>query len=194
MVLLQRRRAGAHPWILPGGILPARASLEAFATTLAGPTGVPPAWIAQVAALDSGRGCITVGYVAVVGPKQAADTAWHCVRRLPALQAPARVLVQRALECLHRWAPHQALARRLLPREFTLGELQRLHEALAGRVLVRANFRRELAASQLVIATGKVRMPPRGRPAQLFAFRSAAETRTPASRGAGPGNSEKRRG
>jgi hypothetical protein len=59
----------------------------------------------------------------------------------------------------------------LLPREFTLFGLQRVVEALAGVRLHKQNFRRMLAASELVEATGRVESSGRGRPAELYRFR-----------------------
>lgn len=59
----------------------------------------------------------------------------------------------------------------LLPREFTLLRLQRVVQALAGVRLHKQNFRRMLATSQLVVATGRVESFGRGRPAELYRFR-----------------------
>lgn len=59
----------------------------------------------------------------------------------------------------------------LLPREFTLLRLQRVVQALAGVRLHKQNFRRMLATSQLVEATGRVENLGRGRPAELYRFR-----------------------
>jgi hypothetical protein len=59
----------------------------------------------------------------------------------------------------------------LLPGEFTLLRLQRVVEALAGVHLHKQNFRRMLAASELVEATGRVETSGRGRPAELYRFR-----------------------
>ena len=62
----------------------------------------------------------------------------------------------------------------LLPGEFTLFRLQRVVEALAGVHLHKQNFRRMLAASELVEATGRVETSGRGRPAELYRFRRGA--------------------
>jgi hypothetical protein len=62
----------------------------------------------------------------------------------------------------------------LLPVEFTLFRLQRVVEALAGVHLHKQNFRRMLAASELVEATGRVETSGRGRPAELYRFRRDA--------------------
>jgi hypothetical protein len=59
----------------------------------------------------------------------------------------------------------------LLPREFTLLRLQRVVQALAGVRLHKQNFRRMLAANELVEATGRLENLGRGRPAELYRFR-----------------------
>jgi hypothetical protein len=58
----------------------------------------------------------------------------------------------------------------LVPERFTLNELQEAAEALAGVRLHTANFRRLVARTGLVEATGE-RAPTGGRPAELFRFR-----------------------
>jgi hypothetical protein len=59
----------------------------------------------------------------------------------------------------------------LLPREFTLLRLQRVVQALAGVRLHKQNFRRMLAANELVEPTGRLENFGRGRPAELYRFR-----------------------
>ena len=59
----------------------------------------------------------------------------------------------------------------LLPGQFTLFRLQRVVEALAGVRLHKQNFRRMLAAHELVEPLGLVESAGRGRPAELYRFR-----------------------
>ena len=58
-----------------------------------------------------------------------------------------------------------------LLREFTLLRLQRVVQALAGVRLHKQNFRRMLAANELVEPTGRLENFGRGRPAELYRFR-----------------------
>ncbi|MEB3753952.1 NUDIX hydrolase [Acinetobacter sp. MD2(2019)] len=60
----------------------------------------------------------------------------------------------------------------LMPPEFTLFQLQQSIEALNGVELHKQNFRRLINNQNLVEATGKESTPERGRPAQLYRFKS----------------------
>ncbi|MGE0491540.1 MAG: hypothetical protein AB7S38_20180 [Vulcanimicrobiota bacterium] len=68
----------------------------------------------------------------------------------------------------------------LLPQKFTLLRLQRTVEALAGVTLHKQNFRRLVEHQGLVEGTGQVAQQQRGRPAELFCFRSDVLTERPA--------------
>ncbi len=69
----------------------------------------------------------------------------------------------------------------LLPLDFTLLELQRTVEALAGIRLHKQNFRRMMEKQGLVEGTGRLETGGRGRPAELFSFRSDVLTERPAT-------------
>ncbi|MEB3767505.1 NUDIX hydrolase [Acinetobacter sp. MD2] len=60
----------------------------------------------------------------------------------------------------------------VMPPEFTLFQLQQSIEALSGVELHKQNFRRLIHNQNLVEATGKESIPERGRPAQLYRFKS----------------------
>ncbi len=68
----------------------------------------------------------------------------------------------------------------LLPEHFTLLQLQRLVESLAGHPLHKQNFRRLVEQTQLVEGTGRFISGGRGRPAELFRFRTAVMLERPA--------------
>jgi 8-oxo-dGTP diphosphatase len=61
----------------------------------------------------------------------------------------------------------------LLPKKFTLSTLQMLHEAILGKLLDKRNFRRKILSSGLLAASKEMEATGR-KPAQLYAFRSAA--------------------
>ncbi|MBF7687885.1 NUDIX hydrolase [Acinetobacter rathckeae] len=60
----------------------------------------------------------------------------------------------------------------LMPSEFTLLQLQKSLEALTGIELHKQNFRRFIQHQNLIEATGKEALVERGRPAQLYRFKS----------------------
>jgi hypothetical protein len=62
----------------------------------------------------------------------------------------------------------------LMPESFTLYEMQRTVEAILGGHLHKQNFRRLVAASGLVEATGDIRTATGGRPAKAYRFRRKA--------------------
>ena len=68
----------------------------------------------------------------------------------------------------------------LMPPSFTLLELQRTVEAISGIRLHKQNFRRLVEDQGLVEGTGKFAAPSRGRPAELFRFRSEVVRERPA--------------
>jgi hypothetical protein len=68
----------------------------------------------------------------------------------------------------------------LLPARFTLLQLQRVVEALTGARLHKQNFRRLVEHGRLVEGTGTVTASPRGRPAELFRFRTEVLRERPA--------------
>ncbi len=68
----------------------------------------------------------------------------------------------------------------LLEETFTLLQLQQLVESLAGHPLHKQNFRRLVEQTQLVEGTGQQVAGARGRPAELFRFRSAVLLERPA--------------
>lgn len=68
----------------------------------------------------------------------------------------------------------------LLPRRFTLLHLQHVVEALAGSRLHKQNFRRLVSQQGLVEPTGVMDSSQRGRPAELFEFRTEVMRERPA--------------
>jgi hypothetical protein len=100
-----------------------------------------------------------------------------------------RRILATAIARLRAKIKYRALVFELMPDEFTLLDLQRTIEALSGRNLHKQNFRRLIAAQDLVEDTGRLSAVARGRPAKLFRFRGAvveeralATTRLPLAR------------
>lgn len=59
----------------------------------------------------------------------------------------------------------------LLPPEFTFSQLQSSYEAILGKALDKRNFRKKIAALNLLVSTGHMRREGPARPAEMFAFR-----------------------
>ena len=68
---------------------------------------------------------------------------------------------------------YSTIAYGLLPDEFTMSELQDVYEAVLGVPLDKRNFRRRIAALDLLADTGRLRRGPH-RPARLHTFTDAA--------------------
>ncbi len=87
-----------------------------------------------------------------------------------ALARDHRRILATAIARLRAKIRYRALVFELMPPSFTLLELQTSMEALAGRRLHKGNFRRLIAAQDLVEETGET-IRAGGRPARLYRFR-----------------------
>lgn len=114
----------------------------------------------------SGAG--TDGAGAAAAPMFEAGTAPRAGR---AMLLDDRRILATALGRLRGKIAYRPVVFDLLPGEFTLFRLQRVVEALAGVRLHKQNFRRMLAAHELVEPLGLVESAGRGRPAELYRFR-----------------------
>ena len=88
-----------------------------------------------------------------------------------AMTGDHRRILATAVARLRAKIKYRALVFELMPPAFTLLDLQRTIEALAGRRLHKNNFRRMIAAQDLVEEVGELSTESRGRPAKLFRFR-----------------------
>ena len=85
-----------------------------------------------------------------------------------------RRILATAIARLRAKIKYRALVFELMPPLFTMLELQQTIEAISGCGLHKGNFRRMIAAQDLVEETGELAAASRGRPAQLFRFRGSA--------------------
>ncbi|MDR1710550.1 MAG: hypothetical protein LBR58_01600 [Propionibacteriaceae bacterium] len=99
-----------------------------------------------------------------------------------------RRILATALARLRAKIEYRPVVFELLPDVFTLRQLQDCVEALAGRAVHTQNFRRLVAAEELVEDTGEIRADTGGRPARVYRFkrdvvasRQVAGTRLPLS-------------
>jgi hypothetical protein len=96
------------------------------------------------------------------------------------MQFDHRRILATAMSRLRGKIKYRPLIFELMPDSFTLFELQRTVEAILGSHLHKQNFRRLVASSGLVEATGDVRTATGGRPAQAYRFRREVILERPA--------------
>jgi hypothetical protein len=85
-----------------------------------------------------------------------------------------------ALERLRGKLAYRPVVFEVLPEAFTLSTLQQVVEAFAGQHLHKQNFRRLVAAANLVEPTGQSEPATGGRPAELYRFRREVLRERPA--------------
>ena len=169
VLLLKWRRLNL--WVLPGGLVGRRESLDAAAShVLFSRAGLRKVHLRQFYAFGGlhrreaaslrkliGRSprfarVVSVGYYALVDydkvkPRidELSDAfGWYSVDELPKLAFDHSEIVQRARVALRESLEVPATGAHLLPAKFTMPELQRLHEAILGRALDRRNFQKRM--------------------------------------------------
>lgn len=186
-------RRGIEPfkgaWALPGGFMRIDETLDAAARReLAEETGVRDVYLEQLYTFgelerDPRMRVITVAYTALV-PLHAlrlrASTDVIDAQRVPVHAHPPLAfdherIVAYALGRLRNKIWYVPIVSRLLPEAFTLTELQQVYEAILGEPLDKRNFRKRVAAQQLVEPTAAIRGGGRHRPAALHRFAPSAE-------------------
>jgi 8-oxo-dGTP diphosphatase len=186
-VLLARRTEEPQRgmFALPGGFVGTRESPEQTAErklrektgvgsvhleqlrTYAGPERDPRGWLPSIA------------YMALVAPEAlpaegpaGREASWHPVDALPPLALDHARIVDDGLWRLRARVADKPWFVRvgggLLPDRFTLAQAQRLYEALRGESVDPANFRRDVKATGLLLATGEQRSDGPGRPGRLY--------------------------
>lgn len=186
-VVLVRRAAWPHAgkWALPGGFVGIDESLKRAAwRELREETGLTAGYLEQLGAFgrpdrDPRERVITVVYIAlaVAGRLQlaagsdASDARLFCLDELPELAFDHAMILRHATERIREKLDTVAVARRLMPDRFTLPELQRACEAVGGSPIDKRNFRKKLAALELVEPTGDMLRDGAHRPARLFRLR-----------------------
>ncbi len=184
MVLLVKR--GSAPfegaWALPGGFVRPNEGLESCARReLEEETGLSDLYLEQLYSFgdvdrDARGRVLSVAYLALMragshkatAARDAADSQWIAVSRLPKLAFDHDKILDMAGNRLTTKIKYSSLALQLMPDEFTLAELQQVHEILSGRALDKRNFRKQVAAQNVVIETGYERIAGAHRPAALY--------------------------
>jgi 8-oxo-dGTP diphosphatase len=192
-VLLIKR--GAWPfegmWAIPGGFVNPDESLETAAKReLQEEIGVEDVYLEQLYTFgDPGRDprtrVITVVYFALLDSERlqvraaddAVDVGWFPVYQLPSLAFDHDKILDYALERLRGKLEYTTIAFSLLSEQFTLRELQRVYEIILHRRLDKRNFRKKILSTGILEDTGAKKMEGTHRPARLYRFNPAAETK-----------------
>jgi 8-oxo-dGTP diphosphatase len=192
-VLLIKRRSWPFEgmWAIPGGFINMDESLETAAKReLREETGVEDVYLEQLYTFgDPGRDprtrVITVVYFALLDSERlqvranddAMEVGWFPVYNLPPLAFDHAKILAYALERLRGKLEYTTIAFSLLPEQFTLRELQRVYEIILHRRLDKRNFRKKILATGILEDTGAKKMEGTHRPARLYRFNPAAETK-----------------
>lgn len=182
--VLRTREPHLDRWALPGGWLPGGEELEsAAARTLGETTGLHPSYLEQLYTFGgvdrspTGR-VVTVVYSALVRTDEVEQAApgenvrWFRADRLPRLAFDHNAIVDYALERLRTKVEYAHIAHSFLGETFTLSQLRSVHEAVLGQELDAANFRRSMAASPEIVATGELMAGTPHRPPKLYRYRN----------------------
>ncbi len=192
-VLLIKRRSWPYEgmWAIPGGFVNMDESLETAAKReLQEETNVQDVYLEQLYTFgDPGRDprtrVITVVYFALLDSERlqvkagddAANVGWFSVYHLPELAFDHARILQYALDRLRGKLQYTQIAFNLLPEQFTLRELQRVYEIILHRRLDKRNFRKKILSTGILEDTGAKKMEGTHRPARLYRFNPAAETK-----------------
>jgi 8-oxo-dGTP diphosphatase len=197
----------ANRWVLPGGFVRLDETLDdAAARVLAAKAGLKGVFLEQLFTFgapgrDPRARVVSVAYYALVPGDRLDSAASGRDRMLARIAVPWRgiaggrvalhgadghrlpigfdheVIVGVAVQRLRGKIDYAPVGFELLPRDFTLMQLQQVHEAVLDRRFNKDSFRRRLLASGQLEATGRRQSDVGHRPAELFRFRRADESR-----------------
>lgn len=173
-------------WALPGGYVREGEGLEEAARReLAEETGLEAqgAYLEQLYSFGApGRDprghTVTVAHTALLrrglalqATGDAQEAAWWPMAALPRpLAFDHETILAYAHQRLKWKLDYTSVGFELLPPSFTLVELQGLYEAILERPLDKRNFRKKVAALEILQEVGEQRPEGPGRPAKLYSF------------------------
>ena len=175
-------------WALPGGPLESDEDLAASArNTLERTTGLTTNYLEQLYSFGEvdrspADRVVSIVYWALVRPDEAAravdgeNVEWFVADEVPELAFDHNRIVEYALGRLRAKITYSPIAHAFLNPEFTLAELREVHEAVLRKPLDPANFRRQVLASNTVVATGTCVTGTSHRPPALYRFDPASTT------------------
>jgi 8-oxo-dGTP diphosphatase len=172
-------------WALPGGPIESREALEQSASrNLLETTGLKSTYLEQLYCFGDvdrapGARVVSVVYWALVRSEEAdlategENVRWFPADELPPLAFDHNTIVDYALWRLRTKMEYSRIAHAFLGPTFTLAELREVHEAVLRRSLDPANFRRQVEASEGIVATGQRMTGGRHRPPKLYRYDSS---------------------
>jgi 8-oxo-dGTP diphosphatase len=165
-VLLTKRAVNPAKgqWALPGGFITKQERLEhATERILYTTTGVRNIYLEEISVFDDVKRypywrVFTIGYFALISPEHYAltpgidsmEVRWFGIHELPQLPFDHYDILHTALKKLRTRVRYRPIGFELLPKKFTLPQLQRLYEVILNRHLDKRNFRKKLAAMNLL--------------------------------------------
>jgi 8-oxo-dGTP diphosphatase len=190
VLLIQRAQEPfAGSWALPGGYCAAgETTAEALKRILAAKTGLRETQLThlqQLYTFDSvGRDprghAVSITYMGLgknIALEQGGSRqhpAFHPLTHLPALAFDHATIIENARQRLRAEIVSSNLAAALVPQQFTLTELQTAYEAILGHKIDKRNFRKRIAALDILKETDEQRREGAHRPARLYAFAHAS--------------------
>lgn len=176
-------------WALPGSFVRDQERLiETAKRSVRDKLGMHPPLLRQFGVFDAPerddrQRVISIGFFGLVCPAPLRSSAqnitprwWPMGRRPRKLDFDHEEIVDLALAALRdesRTNPTSAIVLGVLSKEFTLGELQAAHEVVQDENIDKRNFRRELGATDELVATGN-QTSGLGRPAKLYKAQTRA--------------------
>lgn len=169
-------------WALPGGLVRETESLvTAAGRNLRDTTSLDPRYLEQLYAFGDvdrspGTRVVSIIYWALVRSEEAdlatigENVRWFPADELPTLAFDHNLIVEYALWRLRTKMEYSQVAHAFLGDTFTLADLRQVHEAVLGRWLDPANFRRQVEASNSIIATDDHLTGGRHRPPRLYRY------------------------
>lgn len=183
-VLLIKR--GVEPykgeWALPGDLMyPYENLSEAAQRVLKSLTGIDNIYMEQLQTFGEvsrhpiGR-VITVSYFALVNIEDynpeasswAENLEWHNIQSVPTLAFDHNKILSEARESLKQELRSRPIAFKLLSPKFTLNDVQDLYESILNETFDKANFRKKLLGSEILVPLDETRKNVSHRPAKLY--------------------------
>lgn len=183
-VLLIKR--GVEPfkgdWALPGDLMYPYENLnEAAQRVLKSLTGIESIYMEQLRTFGEvkrhpiGR-VITVSYFALVNIEDynpeasswAENLEWHGINSIPQLAFDHNDIMKEAVRSLKKELRSRPIAFKLLSSKFTLNDVQDLYESILNEKFDKANFRKKLLGSDILVPLKETRKNVSHRPAKLY--------------------------
>jgi len=183
-VLLIER--GAEPfkgkWALPGDLMYPNEGLRVAAQrVLHSLTGIENLFMEQAGSFGEvdrhpvGR-VVTVSYYALVNiqdysPKAdswAQNLKWHPLKELPELAFDHKEILKKAKLRLQESLESRHIGFNLLPEKFTLKDVQHIYELILEKKFDKANFRKKMLSSEVLVPLEELESNVRHRPAKLY--------------------------